>query len=73
MAVVGSSNWDYRSLYSNYETSLAVYDAEMVMHLKMLMTEDLHASREVPLVDFKRRPIRQRYLENACGLLAPLL
>ena len=73
LGVVGSANWDFRSLYSNYETSLAVYDAEMVMHLKMLMTEDLHASREVPLVDFKRRPIRQRYLENACGLLAPLL
>jgi cardiolipin synthase A/B len=24
LAIVGSSNWDIRSLYSNYETSLAV-------------------------------------------------
>ena len=73
LAVVGSSNWDYRSLYSNYETSLVVYDDEMVMKLKQIMTEDLRASRAVDLEAFKRRPVRQRYLENACGLLAPLL
>ncbi len=73
MAVVGSSNWDYRSLYSNYETSLAVYDTRLVMHLKLLMSEDLHESREVELAAFKNRPVHHRYLENACGLLSPLL
>lgn len=73
LAIVGSSNWDFRSLYSNYETSLAVYDTRMVMHLKLLMSEDLHESREVELGVFKRRPVLHRYLENACGLLSPLL
>ena len=73
MAIVGSSNWDIRSLYSNYETSLAVYDTRFVMHLKLLMSEDLHESREVELAAFKRRPVAHRYLENACGLLSPLL
>ena len=73
MGVVGSSNWDYRSLYSNYETSLAVYDSEFVMHLKLLMIEDLHQSREVELTAFKNRPVTHRYLENLCGLLSPLL
>jgi cardiolipin synthase A/B len=73
MAIVGSSNWDFRSLYSNYETSLAVYDPQFVMHLKLLMSEDLHKGREVELAAFKNRPIHHRYLENACGLLSPLL
>ena len=73
MGIVGSSNWDYRSLYSNFETSLAVYDPEFVTHLKLLMTEDLHASREVELATFKGRPVVHRYLENACGLFAPML
>ncbi len=73
MAIVGSSNWDIRSLYSNYETSLAVYDSRFVMHLKLLMSEDLHDSREVELAAFKQRPVVHRYLENACGLLSPLL
>jgi len=73
MAIVGSSNWDFRSLYSNYETSLAVYDTRFVMHLKLLMSEDLHESREIVLGLFKKRPVFHRYLENACGLLSPLL
>jgi cardiolipin synthase len=73
MAVVGTSNWDFRSLYSNYETSLAVYDARFVTHLKLLMKEDLHKSRELELEVFKRRPILHRYLENTCGLFSPLL
>ena len=73
LAIVGSANWDIRSLYSNYETSLAVYDPRFVMHLKLLMIEDLHESREIELAAFKNRPVVHRYLENACGLLAPLL
>jgi len=73
MAIVGSSNWDYRSLYTNYEASLTVYDLPFVMHLKLLMTEDLQASREVEWLDFKQRPVHQRYLENFCGLFAPML
>ncbi len=43
------------------------------MHLKLLMSEDLHESREVLLPVFKRRPLYHRYLENTCGLLSPLL
>lgn len=73
MGIVGSSNWDIRSLYSNYETNLAVYDTRFVTHLKLLMSEDLHESREVELAVFKQRPVWHRYLENACGLLSPLL
>jgi cardiolipin synthase len=73
LAIVGSANWDYRSLYSNYETCLAVYDPTFVTRQKRMMSEDLHASREVVLEVFKHRPVSHRYFENACGLLAPLL
>ncbi|MFY9376475.1 MAG: cardiolipin synthase [Kiritimatiellia bacterium] len=73
LAIVGSANWDIRSLYSNYETNLAVYDSRFVTHIKLLMLEDLHASREVNLTAFKNRPIVHRYLENLCGLFSPLL
>ena len=73
LAVVGSSNWDFRSLYSNYETLLTVYDPDFVANLKRMMSEDLHASREVEWPVFKGRSIRERYLENLCGLFAPML
>ena len=73
LGVVGSANWDFRSLYSNYETLLTAYDPDFAATLKRMMSEDLHASREVEWPAFKNRPIHQRYLENACGLLSPLL
>jgi cardiolipin synthase len=73
MSVVGTANWDVRSLASNFETSLVVYGTGFASALGMLVREDRLASREVPLAAFKARPVWQRYLENACGLLAPLL
>lgn len=73
MGIVGSANWDFRSLYSNYETLLTAYDRDFAATLKRLMNEDLNASREVEWPAFKNRPVHHRYLENACGLLAPLL
>ena len=73
LGVVGSANWDFRSLYSNYETLLTAYDRDFAATLKRMMNEDLNASREVAWPAFKNRPIRHRYLENACGLLSPLL
>ena len=73
LGVVGSANWDFRSLYSNYETLLTAYDPDFAATLKRMMNEDLHASQEVEWPAFKNRPIHQRYLENACGLLSPLL
>ncbi|MGD9611976.1 MAG: cardiolipin synthase [Kiritimatiellia bacterium] len=73
LAIVGSANWDIRSLYSNYETLLTAYEPDFAATLKRMMSEDLLASREVEWPAFKNRPVYQRYLENACGLLAPLL
>ena len=73
MGIVGSANWDFRSLYSNYETLLTAYDRDFAATLKRLMNEDLNVSREVEWPAFKNRPVHHRYLENACGLLAPLL
>ena len=73
LAVVGSANWDIRSLYSNYETLLAVYDPSFITALHLMMNEDLRQSDEVIPAVFKKRPVRQQYLENVSSLLSPLL
>ena len=73
MAVVGSANWDYRSLHSNYETCIAIHDPAFATRLELMMLDDLHRSTPVDLAAFSRRPILHHYLENICGLLAPLL
>ena len=73
MAVVGSANWDYRSLHSNYETCVALYDTDFVTRLELTLLDDLRLSTPVDLAAFSHRPVLHHYLENACGLLAPLL
>ena len=73
LSVVGSANWDLRSLQSNFETCLAVYGGRFASGLQRLMGEERAMSDEVRLELFKKRPLRERYLENVCGLLGPLL
>ena len=73
LSVVGSANWDYRSLHSNYETCIVLHDADFTARLETMMHEDLAASRPVDLAAFSRRPVLYHYLENLCGLLTPLL
>ena len=73
MAVVGTANWDVRSLASNYETSLVVYGHAFASAVGLLFREDRLASREILRDAFRRRPLWHRYLENASALLSPLL
>lgn len=73
LAVVGSANWDVRSLYSNYETLMTVYGQPFLTNLRILMTHELGHSQEVHLQNFKNRPMHERYFENICSLFAPLL
>ena len=73
MAVVGTANLDWRSLASNFETSLVVYGTDFASRVGMFIREDRLESRRISLREFKARPVWHRYLENACGLLAPLL
>jgi cardiolipin synthase len=73
VAVVGTANLDVRSLRLNYETNLVVYDESFIGELKRVVLEDQSLSEEISLVQWRKRPIRQRMLENFCHLMAPML
>lgn len=73
MAIVGTANWDVRSLRLNYETSVAVYDDRFVNELKRIVIEDEAKSREVDLTAWRMRPIHRRMAENLCALMTPVL
>lgn len=73
LSVVGSANWDLRSLQSNFETCLAVYGARFASEVQRLIGEETAMADEVRLETFQDRPLREKYLENVCGLLGPLL
>ena len=72
-ALFGTVNLDMRSLHLNFELMLAVYDAEFTAALLALQQGYLRGARAVDAAAWARRPMRERLLEGAASLVAPLL
>ncbi len=73
MALAGTANLDVRSLRLNYETNLVIYDEQAVNQLKGVVLEEIAFSDELHLETWRTRPAHQRFLENFCGLMTPIL
>lgn len=71
--MIGSANSDNRSMRLNFELNVLVAAPKAARELERMLTEDFAASREILLLDFLHRPLRQRLLEAALRPLAPLL
>jgi cardiolipin synthase len=72
--LLGSSNWDPRSLRLNFEFDLECYDSELAGQLQQWVRDErLRDAREVTLaeVDGRRLPIRLR--DGLARLLSPYL
>jgi cardiolipin synthase len=72
-AIVGSANWDIRSLKLNYETNMTVTDNNFANELKRIILEDESQSTEIDLSEWHNRANWRRLVENACSLLTPAL
>ncbi len=72
-SLFGSLNLDPRSLYLNFEITVAVYDQQFTTELTQLQSEYAHDSRQVTLADGLKRTRGERLLQNAARLLGPLL
>ena len=66
---VGSTNFDNRSFRLNDESNLNVLDAEFARTQASLFDEDRGKSRQVTLEEWRHRPLRERIMERAAGLL----
>jgi cardiolipin synthase len=73
MALVGTANFDERSLHLNYETNLAVYDEALIAQLRQAVRQEIRHSRKLDLREWQARSLRLRLLENFCHLLTPVL
>ncbi len=62
-AVVGSTNFDYRSFGINDEVNLAVRDREIALRLASDMAADLEQSRAISLEEWRHRPVTERATE----------
>ena len=72
--MVGSANFDVRSMRLNFELNLLICDPARAAELERVLSEDFdHGSRRIVLDEFLRRPRTQRLKESLVRPLAPLL
>jgi cardiolipin synthase len=72
-ALVGSANWDPRSLRLNFEFSLECYDRGLAGVLEGLARERIRRTRRVTLEEVDRRGLAVRLRDGLARLLAPYL
>ncbi len=73
VALLGSVNMDKRSFSINFEISLFVYDKGVLGELRSLQESYAADSTRIESVQWGRRPVHRRLVENAVQLLAPIL
>ena len=72
-AVVGSANWDLRSLRLNYESSILIFDEAFTSNLRKIVMNDFSESREINLEKWRNRPPWKKLMENFFFLMTPVL
>jgi len=70
---VGSTNFDTRSFSTNDEANLNVYDRAFAAEGERIFERDLGRSRRITLEEWEGRPLREKLLEHAAGLLSSQL
>lgn len=72
-SLVGSPNFDVRSLLLNFEVGVAVYDAGFAQALEEHYEADLQHATQIDAISWSRRPLRQVLVENFCRLFSPVM
>jgi cardiolipin synthase A/B len=72
-AMVGSANWDPRSLRLNFEFNLECYDADLAQNLGALMDKKLKKGRRVTLEEVDGRSVPIRLRDGIARLFTPFL
>lgn len=71
--LVGTLNFDNRSLAFNDETVLITLDSETGARADKIFLEDLEYSDEIELESFRRRPLHHRVLERVVHIFSRVL
>jgi len=73
IALFGTVNLDMRSFWLDFEVTLLVYDSDFGMQIRRLQKRYLEESTPIDLEVWQKRSSRDRFIENAAQLFAPLL
>ncbi|XAL99087.1 cardiolipin synthase [Phycisphaeraceae bacterium D3-23] len=72
-ALVGTVNLDMRSMWLNFEITVAVYDEALTKSLVDLQKRYMADSKNLDAAAWAERPFHWRIVENTARLLGPLL
>lgn len=73
LVAAGSTNFDFRSMENNFESTLFIYDREVNKRMRDIFFDDIRESRKLTFMQWRTRPLLQRLLESVVRLLAPIL
>lgn len=73
VALIGSANFDMRSFWLNFESTLVVYDSDFASLLRFLQRDYIAKSDQVSLAQWRERSLARVAVENTAQLFAPLL
>jgi cardiolipin synthase len=72
-SLVGSANWDQRSLRLNFEFNVECYDQALAARLDRLIDDKLARSRRLRPIELYDRPLFLRLRDGLAWLLSPYL
>ena len=71
--LLGSANWDARSLRLNFEVNVECYSVELGAHMDGLIQARIGQSRSLALAEINERPLWTKLRDGAARLFAPYL
>lgn len=72
-SLIGSTNWDARSLRLNFEYNLECHDADLVRQLDPLVDERILRAQPLTADELARQPVLGRLRDRLVSLLSPYL
>ncbi|MDH5540064.1 MAG: phospholipase D-like domain-containing protein [Rhizobacter sp.] len=72
-SLIGSTNWDTRSLRLNFECNLECYDAGLVRRLDTIAEKRIAAARRLVAAELRALPLALRLRNGLARLLSPYL
>jgi len=73
LALVGSANFDNRSLHLNFEATCVLYSSDLVTQVEQALERDWKDAKLLDLQTYNGRSRWVRLAESACRLFAPIL
>lgn len=72
-SLVGTANFDARSLYLNFEVGVVLYDISLAEQLEHQFDQDIQNSNRIDQLEWTNRPTWERLKESCCLMFSPVL